>query len=195
MNGYRLSIITNVSQQLGGSMITRKATLILMALVLLLPLAAYGADVSLTSDGKVPGQPFKVLQDQVDQLKLELENIQYNNAISAAVHGTVWYDGSILHGTGFSVSHEENTGLYTITFDTPFSETPDCIAQANISGVDWALKCISTLFPYSTPTSTIYVQCSVASLTNAYAYPDPVFDVQNPISELYDTAFTFICVQ
>jgi hypothetical protein len=34
------------------------------------------ADVSLTNDGKVPGQPFEYLQQQIDQLKMDLENIQ-----------------------------------------------------------------------------------------------------------------------
>jgi PKD repeat protein len=57
-------------------MTIRKATLILMSFVLFLTLLAYGADVNLTSEGKVPGQPFQVLQDQVDQLRLDLENIE-----------------------------------------------------------------------------------------------------------------------
>src|SRR4030042_127030 len=59
----------------GKIMITKKIVLALIALVLWVP-AAYAADVTLTPDGKVPGTPFQALQQQIDQLKTQLQNIQ-----------------------------------------------------------------------------------------------------------------------
>lgn len=47
-----------------------------LLLVLCLTVPCLAGEVSLTLDGKVPGTPFKVLQDQIDQLKLQLQNIQ-----------------------------------------------------------------------------------------------------------------------
>ena len=37
---------------------------------------AFAEDVNLTSDGKVPGKPFEVLQLQVDNLQQQINNIQ-----------------------------------------------------------------------------------------------------------------------
>jgi len=55
----------------------RKMLLVVLTMVfMLIPIIAMPGEVSLTSDGKVPGTPFKVLQDQIDQLKLQLQNIQ-----------------------------------------------------------------------------------------------------------------------
>ena len=55
----------------------RKMLLVVLTMVfMLIPIIAMPGEVSLTSDGKVPGTPFKVLQDQIDQLKSQLLNIQ-----------------------------------------------------------------------------------------------------------------------
>jgi len=58
-------------------MITRKTFLFLAVLVLYVPALAFAApDVSLTSEGKVPGTPFANLQQQVDSIKTDLVNIE-----------------------------------------------------------------------------------------------------------------------
>jgi len=44
--------------------------------MLLLPVIAFAADVTLTNDGKVPGGPFVLLQQQINDLKIQLDNIQ-----------------------------------------------------------------------------------------------------------------------
>ena len=54
---------------------SRITLLIIIFLVVCLPMVIYAADVSLTNDGKVPGTPFKSLQDQIDQLIQRLDNI------------------------------------------------------------------------------------------------------------------------
>jgi hypothetical protein len=57
-------------------MVTKKIVFTLVAFIMCFPLISYAADVSLTSDGKVPSQPFQNLQQQIDQLNLQLQNIQ-----------------------------------------------------------------------------------------------------------------------
>lgn len=57
-------------------MVTKKIVLALAALVLLFPIISNAADVSLTTDGKVPGLPFQNLQGQIDELNTKLQNIQ-----------------------------------------------------------------------------------------------------------------------
>ncbi len=57
-------------------MVTQKMIFALVALVLCFPMISYSADVSLTTDGKVPGLPFQNLQGQIDQLSTKLQNIQ-----------------------------------------------------------------------------------------------------------------------
>jgi len=47
------------------------------------------------------------------------------------VRGIVWFDGSIITGSGFQVTHP-STGHFTITFNTPFASTPTMTAT-----VDW----------------------------------------------------------
>ena len=44
----------------------KKTVLVLIGLVLFIPVVAFGTE----------GQPFKALQDQIDQLKMQLQNIQ-----------------------------------------------------------------------------------------------------------------------
>ncbi len=57
-------------------MVSKKIIFALAALVMCFPVISYPADVSLTTDGKVPGLPFQNLQGQIDQVKTELLNIQ-----------------------------------------------------------------------------------------------------------------------
>lgn len=52
-----------------------KKTVLILLLLLCFPVIGYAADVTLTSDGKVPGQPFQVLQQEIDQLNTKLQNI------------------------------------------------------------------------------------------------------------------------
>lgn len=40
------------------------------------------------------------------------------------IYGTVDSDGSILGGEGFRVLHTKGTGIYDITFETPFAKMP-----------------------------------------------------------------------
>lgn len=55
----------------------RKWLLVLaMVFMISLPAIVFAADVTLTSDGKVPGTPFQALQQQIEQLKTQLQNIQ-----------------------------------------------------------------------------------------------------------------------
>ena len=186
----------------------------------------------MTPDGKVPGTPFQYLQQQVDQLRTQLQNLQLTpgpqgpagpegsaglqgpagpqgpaglqgpagpqgpgggvNGLSAAVHGSVGLEGAVAHGTGFTVAHEAYTGLYTITFDTPFAGTPECIAQANISGVNWIIKCIAT---GSVSNSTLYVQCTSALMAAADASADSPYYLKYPFSYEQEMGFSFICVE
>jgi hypothetical protein len=112
--------------------------------------------------------------------------------ISAAVHGSVGWDGTTTNGTGFSVAHEAATGLYTITFDAPFTGSPECIAQANYSGVNWIIKCIATASPSN---STLYVQCTSALMMAADATPDSPYYMKHPFYYDQEIGFSFICVE
>jgi hypothetical protein len=44
--------------------------------------------------------------------------------MATIIYGTVDSDGTILGGSGYSVSHTSGTGLYYITFDEPFNKLP-----------------------------------------------------------------------
>lgn len=57
-------------------MIIPKRWAVLLGLLLLTPLTLHAADVALTSDGKVPGQPFQVLQQQIEALQTDLATLQ-----------------------------------------------------------------------------------------------------------------------
>ena len=134
----------------------KKTLVVLIALVLCIPVITIAADVSLTSDGKVPGSPFQNLQSQIDQLKIQLQNIQLTpgpqgpqglvgpagpagpagvaNGISQAIHGSIDPTGAIVSGTGFTVNHS-HTGIYDINFTSNFTTPPDCIVQyTNVAG-------------------------------------------------------------
>ena len=50
-------------------MMARKITLTLVALILFIPVFTYAAD-------EPSGKPFQALQQQIDQLKIQLQNIQ-----------------------------------------------------------------------------------------------------------------------
>jgi len=54
----------------------KKKGLVLVVLIPCIPIFAFAADVSLTPDGKNLGKPFEYLQQQIDQLKNDLKNIQ-----------------------------------------------------------------------------------------------------------------------
>jgi hypothetical protein len=54
----------------------KKTVFFLIFLVLCIPVIAFAADVSLRKAGVVPGTPFQALQQQIDQLKNQLQNIQ-----------------------------------------------------------------------------------------------------------------------
>jgi hypothetical protein len=56
-------------------MITKKTVYIVLAFLFWVPVV-YAADVALTPDGKVPGTPFQALQQQIDQIKIQLQSIQ-----------------------------------------------------------------------------------------------------------------------
>ena len=53
-----------------------KTVLVLIVLVLCIPVIAFAADVTVTSHGKEPEQPFQHLQQQIDDLKTQLKNIK-----------------------------------------------------------------------------------------------------------------------
>jgi hypothetical protein len=55
---------------------TKGIFIITSALILCMPAITLSADVPLTTDGKVPGTPFVVLQQQIDHLKAQLATIQ-----------------------------------------------------------------------------------------------------------------------
>ncbi|CAB1057870.1 hypothetical protein D1BOALGB6SA_2626 [Olavius sp. associated proteobacterium Delta 1] len=52
---------------------------LIAAVVFVLPLFAAAQDVVLRSDGKVRGRPFKVLQQQIDDLQQQINAIQDNS--------------------------------------------------------------------------------------------------------------------
>jgi hypothetical protein len=109
------------------------------------------------------------------------------NGISAAVHGTVSTDGSILSGTGFTVNHD-GTGVYSITFNASFSTTPDCISHSTYTASPY-FSCTAV----GTSTSNVSVQCTTPGVycdsnTGGMCYLDPESFV------FVDERFTFICV-
>lgn len=89
-----------------------------LLLVLCLTVPCLAGEVSLTLDGKVPGTPFKVLQDQIDQLKLQLQNIQLTpgppgptGATGVGIQGIAGPQGiQGISGTSFDLSK-----MYIIT--------------------------------------------------------------------------------
>lgn len=63
------------------------------ALVLgIAPALAFGQDLTLTSDGKVPGKPFVVLQQQINALQAKLDAIVHANESCPAGQSVVGFD-------------------------------------------------------------------------------------------------------
>lgn len=54
----------------------RTILLILLTILIGIPVTPWAADVTLTPDGKVPGQPFEVLQGQINNLQGQINNIR-----------------------------------------------------------------------------------------------------------------------
>jgi Collagen triple helix repeat (20 copies) len=68
------------------------------------------------------------------------------NGMSRVVMGKVDWDGTVLSGTGFTVSYDSRVpGGYPITFDTPFNSVPSCVVTP---------QCDPDLF-YTHPESTV----------------------------------------
>lgn len=53
------------------------------------------------------------------------------NSKTREIDGSIASDGTILKGTGFTVTHE-HTGVYIVKFDTPFYFSPPSIARLEI---------------------------------------------------------------
>jgi hypothetical protein len=105
------------------------------------------------------------------------------SGISKGVHGTVVGTNMTSSGSGFSVGRTTlvPAGSYDITFSSAFSNTPDCVVSA-------AGHLTTALIQYG------YVACEVTAVSEQgatvvcrnYTYPAP--------PQLFDTTFTFICV-
>ncbi len=58
----------------------KKTQCFLMSIIIIVltiqPFSANGADIILTSDGKVPGKPFIILQEQIDSLQAQIDNLE-----------------------------------------------------------------------------------------------------------------------
>ncbi len=132
-----------------------------------------------------------------------------------AVYGAVFNDAPY-QSTAFTVSKPDR-GMYVITFATPFTSTPSCVAQPNISGDNWTVNCVVVFT--ATTTNATEVQCTqpLMALGNASAYPllgvlsteaQPYYvfpaygyqgyngPYQNACTwgNCLDTDFTFICI-
>jgi hypothetical protein len=87
------------------------------------------------------------LQNNVTTIKTQVSSLQASNStlqgqvatlqatvskgITAAVRGSVEFNGVILDGSGFLVSHTASTGAYTITYSptSPFTANPSCVVS------------------------------------------------------------------
>jgi hypothetical protein len=54
------------------------------------------------------------------------------NGVSRVIKGYVNWDGTVISGTGFSVSYDSRApGGYSLTFVTPFTSVPSCVVTPN----------------------------------------------------------------
>lgn len=102
------------------------------------------------------------------------------NGITRAVHGVVFCDGTIVSGSGFSVTGN-SCALYTwfyvdIKFDTAFTKPPTCVVSSFDSGRTETTTLL-TVIPWDIPTQGITL---VASTISNYYTSD---------------ALTFICME
>jgi hypothetical protein len=89
------------------------------------------------------------------------------------ISGNIYGDGSYV-GIGFTPSHTLNTGIYQITFTSPFPNPPTCTV---------------TTFTLQ-PTST---NCSIHDSLGQLDRLDVICQTDNAYAD--PTGFTFICVQ
>ena len=154
-----------------------------MAFMLSLPVMTMAGEVSLTSDGKVPGTPFKVLQDQIDMLRNQLQNIQLipgpkgdTGATGVGIQGIAGVQGiqGIQGIPGLALNLSK---LYIVTShhapgicnndDVAISCTAECSTHPDFISPPWP-------FPfYGVPEEVISIAFGINFATeSAYAYED-----------------------
>ena len=117
----------------------RKRILVLaMVFMISLPVIAFAADVTLTSDGKVPGTPFQALQQQIDQLKTQLQNIQ----LTPGPPGPTGATGAGIQGIAGVQGIQGIQGLAGISFDLSKLYTNEShYAPATCNNDDVSISC------------------------------------------------------
>jgi hypothetical protein len=115
------------------------------------------------------------------------------NSLIGSIHGTVDVGGTIINGSGFTVSRTSK-GNYTVNFNTNFPQRPDCtlsaIGQYNYG--DGPTIC-SLSSVYVTSFNVVLPTTSSFNVT-CYQYMLGQTPYVYYIYDLKDSPFTFICV-
>lgn len=131
------------------------------------------------------------LQSELQAVQTNLQNQITAAGISAAVHGKVSNDGTIINGTGSTVTHSGGTGVYILDFAVPFSSTPDCLIQAITPGTgDWC-----GFASNFTTTMSARAVCLNFFVDVIDADTNTVVSVVGASGSDVELAFTFICVE
>lgn len=111
------------------------------------------------------------------------------NGISTAVHGEINIDGTINHGTGFTVdaSGPVSSGIYNITFNPPFSHTPTCVVSFQNTPSTWYKSVTCTFENLNTDSVRLYCM-QIAGTLNSGKYDVTAFDAD------VQAQINFICV-
>jgi len=113
-------------------------------------------------------------------------SISWNNQV--VVSGTIKQDGTILLGSGFTVTRDRE-GFNTITFTSPFSDIPVCAITADTASSGDRPACnwggLDSFGMIVVCTTLIY---QIDPDTNNY-------EISEANSKYADIPFTFICVQ
>ncbi len=105
-----------------------KTALVLIFIVLFIPVVAFGAE----------GQAFKALQEQIDQLKIQLQNIQLIKAAYGQVtDGGTWLSGSDNWSCGAPVDLPHVRIFYVLLSDSiDPTHPPTCVVSADYDTYD-----------------------------------------------------------
>ena len=113
---------------------------------------------------------------------IELASPAPPTGINKGLHGTVGGGtGTIISGEGFSFTRLD-TGRYEITFDSPFTELPDCVVTTRFAEELYVCG-------YGVYTNKLLLFCGEATIFYPYTPNEFVY------STFADVQFTFICVQ
>lgn len=106
-----------------------------------------------------------------DKLHVTGGRVRIENELAAAgpenlriIRGSIFGNGNIQHGSGFTVSDGPGTGRFTITFNVPFAGAPTIVATPN-----YCAGCFVTIVQVESVSSTAAVVSAVYRHDGSYA--------------------------